>query len=211
MDRLRNYGRTVLWTLLACGLLVLPVAGQASEEIPLGSDMPLADTPLSNVEGGQTTLSGLAGQQGTVIVFWSNQCPWVERAEDRLMGLAEAFSGRGLSFVLVNSNDADSYPQESMAESAARADASSYPTGVTYLSDASSELALAFGAERTPHVYVFDENRTLIYVGTIDDSPGDPANVQEQYLRRALDAVAGGTDVAVPQTKAFGCTIKFKS
>jgi len=205
----RQVGRTVLWTLLACGLLAMPAAGQAGAEIPLGTAMPMADASLARAQGGQATLSSLAGQQGTAVIFWSNQCPWVERAEGRMMDLAETYSGQGISFVLINSNDAEAYPQESAAESASRMDAGGYPSDVAYISDPTSQVARAFGAERTPHVYLFDANGVLAYVGTIDDSPGDPANVQEQYLRSALEAVAGGSNVAVPQTKAFGCTIKF--
>lgn len=203
MDTYLQVGRTVLWTLLACMLLVAPAAGQAGAEIPLGSALP--DASLGRVGGGQATLSSLAGQQGTAVVFWSNQCPWVDRVEDRLIDLVDTYSGQGIAFVLINSNDAEAYPQESAEESAA----AGYPSGVAYLSDPTSEVARTFGAERTPHVYLFDASDALVYVGTIDDSPGDPANVQQEYLHDALDAVAGGSNVAVPQTKAFGCTIKF--
>ena len=195
----------VLWTFVLAALVAGPVHAQ---ELPLGSAMPQADASLSNVQGGSATLGSLAGNQGTVVVFWSNQCPWVERYESRLRALADEFGGRGFRFVLVNSNDVAAYPREGVEESAARFRGAGFPGSVTYLSDPEARLARAFGAERTPHIYVFNGDRTLLYVGTIDDSPGDPGNVSEQYLRDALNAVSGGSNVAVPQTKAFGCTIK---
>lgn len=202
---------TLLWTLLVMVLLASPARGQAADEIPLGSTMPMMNESLPDVQDGQATLGGLKGGAGTVVIFWSNQCPWVERYESRVVDLVDAFADRGIAFVLVNSNDAEAYPQEAAAAGAERYDAAGYPSAVRYLSDPSSRLAEAFGAERTPHVYLFNDNDVLVYAGTIDDSPGDPGNVQETFLRDALQAVAAGSDVAVPQTKAFGCTIKFKS
>ncbi len=210
MSRIWNGGCTLLWTLLAGSLLAVPAFGQDAGELSPGATMPMADDALSNVKGGQATLTELGGERGTLVVFWSNQCPWVERYEARLLDVAEAFSDQGISFVLVNSNDADAYPQEAASESASRYDEMGYPSNVAYLADPSSELARAFGAERTPHLFLFDADRVLLYAGAIDDSPGDPDNVEERYLRNALDAVVGGSDVAVPQSKAFGCTIKFK-
>jgi hypothetical protein len=76
--------------------------------------------------------------------------------------------------------------------------------------DAGSQFANALGASRTPHVFVFDANKALVYVGTIDDSPGDPGNVQKTYLKDALNELVAGSSIAVPKTKAFGCTIKFQ-
>lgn len=206
-DRFRTHTRIVFWTLVMACAVVLPSSAQ---ELALGTRMPLADVSLSDVKGGQATLSGLAGDRGTVVVFWSNQCPWVEKYEARFNALVSDFTNRGMNFVLINSNDAGAYPKESAAASSERFDRSRYPSSLTYLSDPDSRFAEAFGAERTPHVYVFDSNRSLVYVGTIDDSPGDPGNVKEHYLRDALNSVVGGAEVAVPTTKAFGCTIKFK-
>lgn len=209
MKTLRTIIRTLSWTLAAAVLVAAPALGQAPEEIPLGSEMPSTTVQLSRVNGGQATLGGLQGDAATVVLFWSNQCPWVEKYEDRLVGIMNDYTERGVNFVIINSNDPNAYPQEAAAAGAEHFRNAGYPAGVNYLSDGTSDVATAFGAQRTPHVYVFDGAESLVYVGTIDDSPGDPANVKEQYLRKALDAVLGGSSVAVPKTKAFGCTIKF--
>lgn len=206
MNRFWAHSCTLLWTFLAVSVLASPAAAQ---ELVPGSAMPMADVAMSDVDGGEATLARLAGEQGTVVIFWSNQCPWIQRYEERLIALTDSFAPLGLSFVLVNSNDGSAFPQESPAESRATFERSGFPSGVAYLIDPTSELARSFGAERTPHAFVFDESGVLVYMGAIDDSPGDPANVSARYLRSALDAVVSGADVAVPQTKAFGCTIKF--
>ena len=201
--------RTLKWT-LAAGLLVVGTArAQSPEEIPLGSEMPAATVQMSRVGGGQATLGSLQGSAGTVVLFWSNQCPWVEKYQGRVADLANAYGDRGVRFVLINSNDPTAYPQEAAAASAEHFGSAGFPASVTYLSDPSAAVAGAFGAQRTPHIFVFDGDASLVYVGTIDDSPGDPSNVGAQYLGDALAAVVGGSGVPVPKTKAFGCTIKF--
>ena len=204
-NRIHGVTRTVLWTLCLFAL-ALPVQAQ---ELALGSKIPGADAARTSVTGQSTSIAAAAGSAGTVVVFWSNQCPWVEKYNGRFAQVVSDFSDRGIGFVLINSNDVAAFPQESSEESARVA--SKLSPGLTYLSDPKAEIATAFGAERTPHIYLFDGAGELVYVGTIDDSPGDPANVKTSYLRDALDAVASGRAVAVPKTKAFGCTIKSKS
>lgn len=200
------YRYSVLTALLAV-LLAALVGDVRAQEAPLGSNLPLADRSMTVVDGSQATLSSLRGNAGTAIIFWSNQCPWVDRYEERVQNVMSQYSDRGISFILVNSNDPEAYPQESRGESSRRASDRNY--AATYVVDGGSQLANALGATRTPHVYVFNADNRLVYVGSIDDSPGDPGNVQRNYLRDVLDAVIAGNQVEVAQTKAFGCTIRF--
>lgn len=197
--------RWMNWTVALVLYAVLGAGAAYAQVLPLGAQMPLADQTMANTSGGQASIAGLRGERGTVVVFWSNQCPWVDRLQDRVFSLANEFRSQGVSFILVNSNDPSAFPKESLAESQAKGYA------LPYLMDADSRLAAAFGAERTPHIYLFDANNALVYVGALDDSPGDPGNVQKSYLRDALTALGQGSPVAVPQTKAFGCTIKLKN
>lgn len=188
--------------------LLLMVAGPASaqpEPLPLGSSMPNAT--LERVDGTTVQLSNVAGETGTVLLFWSNQCPWVDRYEDRVADLVERFQPQGIQFVRVNANDASAFPQESLDASQERADARDYAS--MYVRDSGSSLARALGATRTPHAFVFDADETLIYTGTIDDSPSGPEGVTKAYLANALEALTSESDVPAPRTKAFGCTIKF--
>lgn len=176
------------------------------EELPLGSSLPSVSGSLQRVGGGSVSVAELTGASGTVFLFWSNRCPWVDKYEGRVEDLVASFSGQGIRFVLVNANDASAFPQESAEASQDVADA--FDPAV-YVKDAQAALAQALGASRTPHAFVFDAQNTLVYAGTIDDSPGDPGAVSKTYLRDALSAVVDGQDVGVADTKAFGCTIKF--
>lgn len=209
MKRLRVYTVRGLWVLT---VLLLGTAGSAAaqdQELPLGASLPTADQTLTRPGGGSVALSDVLGSAGTVIVFWSNQCPWVDKYEGRLTDLAEQYSSAGFAFIAVNANDPQAFPRESAEESQARAE--DLGDAFTYLMDSGSTLAKALGASRTPHVFVFDADQTLVYAGTIDDSPGDPGNVQKTYLKDVLDALQTGGNVPVPKTKAFGCTIKLQS
>jgi thiol-disulfide isomerase/thioredoxin len=186
-------------------LFALPVIAQ---EAPLGTTLPQLDRSIQNVDGASTTLGALRGSNATVIVFWSNQCPWVDRYEDRILALASRYRDQGVNFILVNPNDPSAFPQESAQEGRARAQTANYGR-IPYVVDQGSQLANALGATRTPHVYVFDGNSSLVYVGGVDDSPTDAGNVGASYLDDALSAVVAGRSVGVSQTRAFGCTIKF--
>lgn len=176
--------------------------------LAIGAQLPLTNQALENIEGGQLTLADIEGTSGTVVIFWSNECPWVERYEGRILDLAGEFEAKGFGFILVNANDPRAFPGENLEASRERAQASNYT--IPYVLDSGSTLAKAFGATRTPHVFVFDADDKLVYMGTVDDSPGDPRNVKEHYLRDALNAVLEGQPIASAETKAFGCNIKFQ-
>lgn len=197
-----------LLTRLLFGLLLFAPAFALAQEANIGSTLPLASRSMQAADGSSLTLGSLKGDQGTVVIFWSNTCPWVSKAEDRVLSLANTYAGRGFGFVLVNANDPVAFPDESGEANQQRATSANY--GMPYVTDAGSELAVALGASRTPHIYVFDGSDALVYVGALDDSPGDPSNVTKTYLADALDAVIAGSPVPVAQTKAFGCTIKFQ-
>jgi len=182
----------------------LGTTGATAQELPPGSSLPMQDHTVELVDGTPTTIGGLAGTSGTVFLFWSNQCPWVSKYEDRVVALHDTFAGQGINLVLVNANDSDAFPQEAASVGQEK----NYP--MPYIMDAGSQFAVALGASRTPHVFAFDGDNTLIYAGTIDDSPGDPANVQHSYLQTVMDVLAQGESVDVPPTKAFGCMIKFQ-
>lgn len=199
--------RPAIWGLCAVMALVLSEPTQAqSVELALGSTMPQADLSRPSANGNQGTLSAARGSKGTVVVFWSNECPWADKNQDRLLSLASEYTGKGFGFVLVNSNDPVAFPKE--AREGSRTYMQQSGMNLPYLMDTDGQLARAFGAARTPHVYLFNGSGALVYVGAIDDSPGDPNNVQEHYLRDALNSISSGSSVSVPRTKAFGCTIK---
>lgn len=168
----------------------------------------LPDAEVVTTERDTVALRSLSGTSATVLLFWSNQCPWVDRYEARVRDLTNRFGGDGVQFVLVNSNDPSVYPEESVEKNAERVAFSA--RSVPYVSDPSGRVARAVGATRAPHVFVFDHasGRGLVYQGAIDDSPAAADNVENAYLQSVVDAVLAENDIPVAETKAFGCTLK---
>jgi len=189
----------------ACALLVtLAVPAGAAAQPSIGSSMPAASQQMPNATGAAASLSSLAGNNATAVIFWSNQCPWTKKYEQRVFDLASKYERQGVQFVLVNSNSASDFPQESL--SASEEQSGHYP--VPYLKDQSGQVAEAFGAKRTPHVFVYNGQGQLAYTGAVDDSPGDPSAAEKPYLANALQALTSGTSPSTAQTNAFGCVLK---
>lgn len=183
--------------------LVLPL--HAQQTLPPGAELPQANEAFPSATGGTSSLSSLAGEQGLAVVFWSNNCKWTDSYVDRLKVLDSEFASKGVSFVLVNSNAASAFPKESVEGMSAFLDETGLD--IAYLKDAQGALAQALGASRTPEVFLFDANSALVYVGGIDNSPGDPANVSAPFLRKALEALLAGEAIDQAQTPGLGCRI----
>ena len=171
----------------------------------LGADAPQFDLP--GVDGQNHSLDSYAGAETLVLVQSCNHCPYVQAWEGRLSSIARDYADRGVRVVAVNSNDAESHPEDSFDEMRKR----SREQGFTfdYLYDEPQAVAQALGAERTPEVFVYDRDRRLRYHGAIDDNR-DEAGVSQQYLRDALDAVLAGDDPSVTETPPVGCTVKWR-
>ncbi len=162
---------------------------------------------LPNTDGGTSSLDELAGAPAVVVAFWCNHCPYVRAWEGRFDAIARAYWDRGVATVAICANDADAYPGDSFAAMVERAAEQGY--AFAYAQDEGQDVARAYGAERTPEVYVLDRERRIRYHGAIDDSR-DPDGVRETWLRDALDAVLAGQAPATPETPAVGCTIKWR-
>lgn len=202
---LRRCARRVVRLVLLVGLIGAHAA--IAQPLPTGAPLPLAEWPFLNATDGRPArIVDLMGTTGTVFVFYGNRCLWVERYEDRLFDLVRAYADRGVRFVLVNANDPDAFPRDAYPASRIRAE--SLPTRVPYLMDDGDVLADAFGAERTPQVFVFNGQAKLVYSGAIDDVPSDANAVTQPYLADALQALVRQRPVAVPQTRPFGCALR---
>ena len=143
-----------------------------------------------------------------VVVFTCNHCPYAQAYEERLISLAEHFDEEGVQFVLINSNDATGYPEDSWEAMEVRYRDKGFP--FPYCHDESQKVAQAYGALCTPHCFVFDQLRHLQYKGCIDDNWKDPKGVTEHYLRDAIDAVIKGEEPEEQEVNAIGCSIKWK-
>ena len=185
----------------------LAVAGGAAA-IEIGDALPAGSVPMNNVDGNELTLAGSMGPKGLLVVFSCNHCPWVQRWEERIVALGNSYQGKGIAVVAVNSNDTTEYPDDGFEQMRSRAKEKGY--AFPYVVDATSGVARAFGASKTPEAYLFDAGGKLVYTGTIDDNARDAAAVTATYLKDALEAVVTGGAVPMAKTKALGCSIKLR-
>lgn len=143
-----------------------------------------------------------------VVVFTCNQCPYAKAFEPRLIEIAHKFQHKGVRFYAINPNDDTKYAEESLANMKARAAEKHYP--FPYLKDGDGSIARAYGARVTPHVFLVDGSGIVRYRGYIDDS-AKPEERKTTGLTDALNSIMNGRDVKTAETRAFGCTIKWKS
>ena len=168
----------------------------------------VADFKLKNVDGKKLALADIKDVKGYIVVFTCNSCPYAVAYEDRIIALHQKYAAQGYPVVAINSNDKDVKPDDSYDKMKVRAKEKNFP--FAYIYDETQEVAKTFGALKTPHVYVLDKNRTVRYIGAIDDNSEDAAAVKEKYAENALDALLAGKEIAVKETKAIGCGIKWK-
>jgi peroxiredoxin len=168
----------------------------------------MADAKLKNVDGKSLAIADVKGKKGTLVVFTCNHCPWAKAWESRIVDLGNKFSAKGVGVIAINANDPEAYPEDDYAGTQERAKlrGMKYP----YVVDETSGVARAFGASRTPEAFVFDAGGKLVYHGAIDDNSREPDKVSARYLNDALVAVSSGKPVAVAETKAMGCSIKYR-
>ena len=166
------------------------------------------DFELKNVDGKMRSLASFKDAKGYIVVFTCNHCPYALAYQDRIIELHKKYAALGYPVVAINSNDKIVSPDDSYEDMQQRAKDKKYP--FAYLHDETQEVAKAFGATRTPHVFLLDNNRTVRYIGAIDDNHEDPSAVKEKYLENAIDALRNGQEISLKETKALGCTIKWK-
>ncbi|MGY8763290.1 MAG: thioredoxin family protein [Fidelibacterota bacterium] len=176
-------------------------------ELEIGSAMPLMDHQLADISGNTITLADVKGDAGTLVVFSCNTCPWVIRWEDRYVSLANTYAPKGIGMIAVNSNAARFGSEDSLEEMVEHAKNNGY--NFPYAQDPESELASAFGATKTPHIYLFNADDKLVYLGAIDDNAKNAKKVEVPFLANAIDALLAGNPINPQTTKALGCSIKF--
>ena len=203
--------RVSFLSMLAC--LGLAPAAFADEEaapavLALGQPAPLTSVEMKSVDGKEVSIAEVAGKKGTLVIFACNGCPWVKAWEKRMVEIGNTYTKRGIGVIVINANDAERSPADGYAEMQQRA--KERGMRYAYVMDGTSDVARAFGATRTPEVFLFDAGGKLVYHGVIDDNAHEPNKVTKRYLRDALDAVLAGKAVAVTETKSLGCTIKFR-
>jgi len=175
------------------------------EELALNKPIPEAAYKMKDVSGKEVTLNDAKTEKGLLVIFSCNTCPYVKLSETRIKEYSDYCLANGIGCIIVNSNEAQRNEEDSFDAMVKYHQAQNLKC--LYTVDASSKLANAFGATRTPQCFLFN-NKGLVYKGAIDDNVKDPAAVKAPYLKDALTAVAKGTVPATQETKSIGCTIK---
>jgi peroxiredoxin len=173
--------------------------------LQIGQAAPEFDLP--GVDGKSYTLASFATTKILVVVFSCNHCPYVIGSEDRMNRFYGDYASRGVAMVAINSNETHDHPADSFEEMVQRAKAKGFC--FPYVRDESQEVALAYGALRTPHYYVFNQQRKLCYTGRMDDNPRDASLARTHELRDAVDALLEGREPAIAMTNPIGCNVKW--
>jgi peroxiredoxin len=170
------------------------------------------DFQLRNVDGKMLALSQYARDaQGVIVVFTCNSCPYAKAYEQRIIELHREFAPKGFPVLAIQPNDPERSPEDSFEKMQQRAAEKGYP--FPYVWDETQEVARRFGARRTPHVYVLKRQGnafTVAYIGAIDDNTESAEAVTRRYVADAVNALLRGEKPAVTETRAIGCTIKWR-
>tara|TARA_B100000945_G_scaffold71103_1_gene54098 strand:+ start:1962 stop:2516 length:555 start_codon:yes stop_codon:yes gene_type:complete len=180
------------------------------QTIEPGTEAPDFELPNANENSGgaRLSLNDAMGENGAVVFFTCNHCPYVVGSEPRIENAAKAARSKGLGFVGINSNDPVKYESDSWQNMVKRANKGmSYP----YLHDSTQEVAISYGAERTPEFYLLNTSSVVVYRGRLDDSPRDPSHATTSELEDAIDELVSGMAVSVPRTESIGCSVKWKA
>lgn len=167
-----------------------------------------ADFKLKNVDGKMVSLSDMKDAKGYIITFTCNHCPYSVMYEDRLIELHNKYAPMGYPVVAINPNDPEVAPDDDFPGMQARAKEKEFP--FVYLFDEGQKIGTAYGAKKTPHIFLLDKDLKVTYIGAIDDSARDADMVKERYVENAIASMEKGEAPNPATTKAIGCSVKSK-
>ena len=181
---------------------------QNLKSIEIGEAFPVShiDHPMKSINGKEHRISQHLHKDGLVLIFTSNNCPFVEAWEDRYKIVENLCQRYNLDMLYINSNHNKRDGDDSFKAMQAHAKKNGY--AFNYLLDVQSELANTLGAKTTPHVFMFDKSSKLVYKGAIDDNYESIVDVKKFYLKDAIRSLIAGKEIEIAKTKAIGCSIK---
>lgn len=174
--------------------------------LAIGDNAP--DFSLPATDGKTYSLADFSDAPVLVIAFTCNHCPYVVNSEERILAFDHDYKAQGVQLVCINSNAETTYQDDDFPHMVERARERGFQ--FPYLHDESQEIALAYGALRTPHYFVFDQQRQLRYTGRMDDNPRNPGKETTHELRDAVDVLLKGEQVSTPVTNPIGCNVKWR-
>ena len=180
----------------------------AGDPLPIGAAMPMADAKLINIDGNTVTMKETVKKNGVLIMFSCNTCPFVIKNQQRTLDICAYAQKMDMGVIILNSNENLRDGEDSFDAMKCYYKTQNYKWA--YAMDKNSEIADAFGANRTPECFLFDNNLKLVYHGAIDNNANDADNVTRHHLKEAINEIIAGKEVSVKESRSVGCTIKRK-
>lgn len=199
--------KNALTTIILCATSM--IAGQSTFALDLGAKAPLADVKMQDVSGAQVSINSSKGAKGTLVIFTCNHCPYSKAWEERYAAFGNEIKNKGIGVIAINPNDPKVTPADGL--DGMKAKAKRLGMKFSYAVDSTSDIARAFGAQKTPEFYLFNADGVLIYKGAFDDDAEDPKAVKQAFLKEATEAYLSGQKIAQRETRAVGCGIKFRN
>ena len=176
------------------------------QTISINEKMPEVDFELKSVNEQWITINSQTSDNGLLVIFTCNTCPFVVMWEDRYKLVEQIAEENNIGLVYINSNYKKRKSDDSFERMQKHAKKMDYQ--FPYLLDEKSKLANIFGAKTTPHIFLFDNKNTLVFKGAIDDNYKEIKKVEKFYLKDAIKQLVSGSEITVSETKAVGCSIK---
>jgi len=192
------------------GLLTGKIIAQKNiQSLPVGTKAPMVDVKMKDVSDKMVSIKDAMLDNGVLVMFSCNTCPYVIKNQDRTKQIANYAVQNKLGVIILNSNEAQRNADDSF--DAMKKYAKSQDYNYHYVVDANASVADAFGATRTPEIFLINKEGTIVYKGAIDDSPADATQVKTIFLKEAINEVVAGKPITVKESKSIGCTIKRKA
>lgn len=187
-------------------LFVGTILCASAQSLAIGSDLPMGDVKMKDISGKEVSIKDAIKQNGVLVMFSCNTCPYVIKNQQRTLQVAAFAKQNNIGIILLNSNEATRSSDDSYDDMKAYAKNQGYD--FYYTVDSDSKIANAFGATRTPEIFLFDATGKLQYKGAIDDNPNDASNVKRVHAREAISELVTGKTISVKESRSLGCSIK---
>ena len=201
--------KLLLLTCFAITAIAITSYAQNISPLAIGASIPMADVKMKDVSGKEVSLTDVSTKKGLLVMFSCNTCPYVIKNQERTKEIMAYAKKAGYGLIIINSNE--DYRDGDDSYEAMKSYAAEQGYEWSYVVDADSKLANAFGATRTPETFLFTADGKLAYHGAIDDNPSDAGNVKRVHLKEALTELSSGKEVSVKESRSVGCSIKRKS
>ena len=177
-----------------------------AQSLAIGSDLPMKEVKMKDVSGKEVSITDAMKANGVLVMFSCNTCPYVIKNQQRTLDIAAYAKQNNIGVILLNSNECTRDGDDSY--DAMKSYAKNQGYDFYYTVDTDSKIANAFGATRTPELFLFNASGKLQYKGAIDDNPTDASNVKRVHAREAIAEFTAGKSVSVKESRSVGCTIK---